>query len=320
MEEELHRLVRRFRGRVVWARGVRAVAEAGAGVAAVCLLAAVAQRVTGSALLVPTAMVGVCAGVVWVLVRGLRWPTAEAVALEIDRQCGLKELISSAVMAEGQDGFDRCVVAEAREAAKQVRAEKLDYGSMGTAAWVAMLLIGGLLPVVYRAPASEKREMGSDGVAGNETVDGSREGVQRRQTAEQAGDERRAEAGATPMDPGREGQEGATAAAARPTRSEMAGVSAGGGLAQSEGSTAAMLPTGVDSQQGERGMEGGVGGGRPDTSMTGTGSGGGLVTGNGSQAAEAVAGAGADVERDGTADAQKMPEAYRDVLKAYFAR
>ncbi|GEM_PF-4553241 len=322
MDDALYMLLVRFRRRLITARLARLLALAVLCIAAVCLASAMLQRITGSQLLARCTFVTVVVATVAVVLQLRHLPTLAAAALEIDRQANLRELLSSAVLADHPDGMGVCVITAARHRAAEVDLEQLSAGSPGTPIWIAALLIAGLLPLAYRAPASASPK-----------------------TPEELADiavpaQRRAPASATPFggeqrplmqDGQTPGSSAITVAAApdsaqpsaanrRPTRSDTAGTSAGGGLAQGASTTPPPAPptiaaTTVDPS----GKNAATGSGTAGRNLPGMISGTGQVAAVPAQAVHEL-GPTAPAQGQRTVDAQSFPESYRDVLKAYFAR
>ena len=255
------------------------------------------------------------------MLRLRHMPTLAAAALEVDRQMGLHELLSSAVLADGREDLSGCVVAAARQKADEVGITQLKAGSTGTPMWIAALLIAGLLPLLYRSSAAASGKI-TDQTAGADVP------VQRaaRGTAASAvGAQRRLNReGQTP------GASAITVAAAsdsqrpvevgrRPTRSDPAGLSAGGGLAQGSMTAPPTPPAIVAPVASDLGKGSASGSGSAQANSAGADAGIGQVASTKAQAG--VANESPSIAQGhGTVNAESFPESYRDVLKAYFAR
>jgi hypothetical protein len=301
---------------------IRLLAMAALCVAAVCLASAILQRITGTELLARSTVVAAIAAAVAVMFQLRHMPRLAAAALEIDRQGNLRELLSSAVLAEHPDRLSACVIAAAEQKAAEVDVGQLSAGSLGTPVWIGALLIAGFLPLAYRPPATVSQKA-TDEIADVVTPAERRSPgavapshSEQRQLL-QEGQTLGASAITIAAVSDRQQQ---LAASRRPTKSDTAGMSAGGGLAQGATTTPPAAPPTIAPTPGDSGgTSTAAGSGSAGTSPAGTTAGVGQVAAaserTGLQPGSSAAGQG-----QGTIDAQSFPESYRDVLKAYFAR
>lgn len=321
MNDALSILLARFRRRLIAARVMRLIGTAAALLAAACLAGALVGRISGAQLLARTISIAVIAAGLPAIVRLRRLPTIAAAALEIDQQKNLYELLSSAVLADGHEDLSDCVTAAARQKAGEVDVAQLKAGSQGTSMWIAALLIAGLLPLLHRSPVATSLGL-ADEVAG---IDAPAQQKSPRATASSDSTQRRlSQEAQTPgaaaiTVPDAADQQQSTAASRRPSRSDTAGISAGGGLAQGPAAAPPVPPTIVMPLVGDPGRGTAQGSGTVRANSTGDGDGIGQVS-----TTRGNVGAGdktpAVAQEHGTVSAESFPESYRDVLKAYFAR
>ena len=174
------------------------------------------------------------------LVYSLRQiPRRRQVLILLDEQFGLHELLSTAyAIPQAIDAFAAAVVAQAESAAAQVRQRRVDAGGYAARYWIMAMVCLGLLPMTHamtRAPAPGDDVPGTQptpaGLAEQKLDPQSRQAMLLRQSKQFTGE--------TPESPGGEHVTNAPQtqdtppgqATARPTRSESAGKSPGGGMA-----------------------------------------------------------------------------------------
>ena len=320
MTDALSILLIRFRRRLIAARAMRVTGMAVLLTAAMCLAAVLTERISGAPLLARTTVVAGLAAGLLITIRLRHMPTLAAAALEIDRQSHLGELLSSAILAERHEDMSGCVIAAARKKAADVDISQLKTGSSGTPMWIAALLIAGLLPLVYRPPATASRER-IDEVTGGDTA--AQRETPRAATPPRGGQQPLAQEGQTPgasaiMVAAASDRQRPVDSVRRPTRSDATGLSAGGGLAQGM-ATAPPAPPVATPMAASPGEGTALGSGTIRANPTGTGTGSGQVASTQAQTDTRAESSGVPAEQ-GTVNAQSFPESYRDVLKAYFAR
>ncbi len=321
MADAFHMLLVRFRRRLVAARAMRLLGMAALLVAAACLAGAMVQRMSGADLMGRSALAAAIAAAVAAILRLRHMPTLAAAALEIDRQRGFRELLSSAVLVEHDEDLGGCVVIAARQKAAEVDVTRLSVGGLGTPMWIAALLIAGFLPLAYR-PAAVTPSAPTEGIMDGEISPERQSGgtiASARSEAPRLTREAQTPGASAITVAGTPEPERTSLAGRRPTRSDTAGASAGGGLAQGNARASPAPAPALSSAAGNTGGDTEPGSGRAQVKPNGGDTGMGVVASAGAQG-NTHASASPNSQGQGPIDAQSFPEAYRDVLKAYFAR
>lgn len=323
MHTRLSHLVRSFRRRMALAALSRELAWRAAGAVGAIGIAMLSGQWAGVALW-PWTMLAAGIFVTLDPILRVRLPTMMAAALELDRQCRSHELISSALaMGRPGDEFADAVAAIAQEAAGRIDVGRLDAGGTGTRAWIASLVLLGLLPMVYAPTGTPQEEPIVQAVAGNDQDTRpsiAKAAVTRGTPRAQAFDDAAASSpqSAVSDDHAEYGMPQATAAR---SRSENAGASAGGGLAtggpgEVPVESADASSTNADSALANAANAGGgpAGAGRSDSR-----DGSGIVRADGSPSSQPP-GRSAPSRTTANLWRQEIPQQYHDVLKAYFDR